>query len=141
MYIVLYAPTSVQRLLDFQKTVYCFNKHVPVIIKPVGAAAQIGVPEAHKLAYKMNKPLIILPEINDLFNVLNVSKVYYLSRNGRETSIEDIGIDDKTAIVIVGGEQEPGKKELEGVDIIRIKEIPGELPPIALISILLFMLK
>ncbi|MEM1832411.1 MAG: RecB-family nuclease, partial [Desulfurococcaceae archaeon] len=71
LYLALYSPSSVQRLLDFLKTVYAVNNVVPVVIKPFGAAAQVGVPEAHRISYKLSKPLIILPEIMDLKRLLS----------------------------------------------------------------------
>jgi SpoU rRNA methylase family enzyme len=139
-YIALYAPTSVQRVIDFIKTVYVFNKYIPVIIKPIGAAAQIGVPEAYKYAYRMGKPLIVLPEINDIIEVLNAEKTYYISLSGREVSITDIMGEEDSAIIINGGEQEPSKKELLNIDIIKPSEIPCNLPPVSLASIILYIL-
>jgi SpoU rRNA methylase family enzyme len=138
VFIALYSPTSVQRIIDFQKTVYAFPGSIPVIIKPVGAAAQIGVPEAHRIAYKRNKPLIILPEISDLRDVLGVGKIYYVSSIGEEIDVNEIA-GDEVALVISGGEHEPGKKELKDVKIVKFKNIPSSLPAIALTAILLYL--
>ena len=140
MFIALYSPTSVQRILDFQKTVYAFPDTIPIIIKPIGAAAQIGVPEAYRIAYKLNKSLIILPEISDLRNILGIDKIYYISDKGMETDIRDLP-DNNIALVISGGEYEPSKKELEIVNIIKFRGIPSDLPAIALIGIVLYLLK
>ncbi len=139
IYLVLYAPTSVQRIIDFLKTVYTWNNAVPVIIKPIGAAAQIGVPEAHRLAYKAGKPLIVLPEINDLREVLGLKNVYYITDYGETRKITDIII-EKTAFIINGGDQEPSKKELIDIEIIKLEEIPSNVPAIALATLILFIL-
>ncbi len=139
MFIALYSPTSVQRVIDFQKTVYSFPGHIPVIIKPVGAAAQIGVPEAHRIAYRMNKPLIVLPEIGDLRDVLGLKKIYYVSNSGEEINVSAL-TDRGSALIISGGEYEPGKKELEGVKIVKLENIPVNLPAIALTGIILYVM-
>lgn len=139
MYIALYGPTSVQRIIDFLKTVYALGGATPVIIKPVGAAAQIGVPEAHKIAYKLGKPLIVLPEITDLKELFKPPKIYYIANHGKEVELSKELLE--AAIIIRGGEQEPSKKELANVELIKIKDIPAEISPIALTGILLYMRK
>ncbi|MCD6301090.1 MAG: recombinase RecB [Staphylothermus sp.] len=139
MYLVLYAPTSVQRIIDFLKTVYAWNNAVPVIIKPIGAAAQIGVPEAHRLAYKAGKPLIVLPEINDLREVLGLKNIYCITDYGETKKITDI-VTEKTAFIISGGEQEPSKKELIDIETIKLEEIPMNIPATALTALILYVL-
>ncbi len=139
IYLVLYAPTSVQRIIDFLKTVYAWNNVVPVIIKPIGAAAQIGIPEAHRLAYKTGKPLIVLPEINDLREVLGLKNIYYVTDYGETRKITDI-ITEKAAFIICGGDQEPSKKELIDIEIIKLEEVPSNVPATALAALILFIL-
>ena len=139
IYLVLYAPTSVQRIIDFLKTVYAWNNALPVIIKPIGAAAQIGVPEAHRLAYKAGKPLIVLPEINDLKEVLGLENIYYITDYGETRKINDIII-EKTAFITSGGDQEPSKKELIDIETIKLEEIPSNVPATALAALILFIL-
>lgn len=139
MYIALYGPTSVQRIIDFLKTVYALGGATPVIIKPVGAAAQIGVPEAHKIAYKLGKPLIVLPEITDLKELFNPAKIYYITGHGKEVELGKELLE--AAIIIRGGEQEPSKKELVDVELVKIKDVPVEISPIALTGILLYVKK
>ena len=139
IYLVLYAPTSVQRIIDFLKTVYAWNNAVPVIIKPIGAAAQIGVPEAHRLAYKAGKPLIVLPEINDLREVLGLKNIYCITDYGETKKITDI-VTEKTAFIISGGEQETSKKELIDIETIKLEEIPMNIPATALTALILYVL-
>lgn len=142
IYIALYAPSSVQKLLDFLKTVYVGNA-IPVVIKPYGAAAQVGIPEAHKVAYKQGKPLIVLPEIKDLSNVVGCDCVYYITEEGREVDLQELVSPSscrKPALVICSSEQEPSKKELEGVEPIWIADIPRGIPATALTGILIYKL-
>lgn len=138
-FIILYAPSSVQRIIDFVRTVFLFKDWQPVIIKPIGAAAQIGVPEAYKIAYKQNKSLIILPEIKDIVDVLGISEIYYVDGQGEEIEISDLKKDD-IAIIINGGDQEPSKKELMRTNIVKIKNVDHALPPVGLTAIILYLL-
>lgn len=140
IYITLYAPSSVQRILDFVKTIYSYENAIPVIVKPIGAAAQIGVPEAYKHSYKVGKPLIILPELQDLFNVLGLKNLYYISPVGERISTESLR-GENIGIIVNGGGQEPSKKELEGIKIINIAEIPDNMPSISMIAIILYLLR
>lgn len=141
VYIVLYAPSSVQKLLDFLKAVYTSSGIVPVVVKPYGAAAQVGVPEAHRISYKMNKPLIVLPELSDLKNILGCNPLYYVSEEGEEIELASFLNEvmyGKPAIIISSGEQEPGRKELEGIKVTWIKDIPPGMPSTAITGILVY---
>ncbi len=140
-YLVLYGPTSVQRIIDFIKTVYAFKNAIPVIIKPIGAAAQIGVPEAYRYSYKIGKPMIILSELNDLCDVLKVGKSYYISPRGEKKHVKELAEKDNIAVIVPGGENEPSKKELEKIEVIALDEIPSDLPPVSFIALLLYLLK
>jgi len=140
-YICLYSPSSVQKIIDFVKTIISFKDYIPVIIKPVGAGAQIGVPEAYRYVYKAGRQLIILPDIDDLKTTLRVNEVYYIDPRGQRIDVKELKNKDNIAIVINSGEGEPGKKELEGVKIVFINELPEELPAISLTSIIIYMLE
>jgi SpoU rRNA methylase family enzyme len=143
MYIALYAPSSVQKLLDFLKTIYSVENTVPVIIKPFGAAAQVGVPEAHRLSYKLGKPLIILPELRDLRSILNCESIYYLGEEGVEVELDSVlseAIGRKTALVVNSGEQEPSRKELEDVKVIWPIDIPRGISATALAGVIAYKL-
>lgn len=141
LYIALYSPSSVQKLLDFLKTVYTVKSLIPVIIKPFGAAAQVGIPEAHRIAYKLGKPLIVLPELSDLKGILKCDPLYYLSEEGQEVDFPTLlsGISNKrVALTLSSGEQEPSGKELEGFTTIWLREVPAGVPCTALAGILVY---
>lgn len=141
IYIALYSPSSVQKLLDFIKTIYITSNLIPVIIKPFGAAAQVGVPEAYRVSYKMNKPLIILPEIRDLKQILGCNIVYYVVEEGVEiyiTKIFEEASSNKIALVVNSGEQEPSRKELEDTTPVWFKNTPQGFPPISLTGVIVY---
>jgi SpoU rRNA methylase family enzyme len=139
VYVALYAPSSVQKLLEFVKTIYASPRLVPVIIKPYGAAAQVGVPEAYKISYKLGKPLVLLPEISDLVDVLTCKQIYYLEESGTPVSLSSITTGgEKRAIIISSGEQEPSPRELSVVNTVWPSEIPRGISPIAVTGILVY---
>lgn len=139
-YAALYGTSSIQRLVDFVKIACSFEGIVPVVLKPIGAAAQIGVPEAYRHVYRVGRPLIVLLDINDLHEALGVREVYYVDSKGAKKSVKEIGSVDNIAIVVSGGEGEPSKKELERASVVQFEEVPPDLPPLATISIILYLL-
>lgn len=138
-YIALYSPSSVNVIVDFVKSMYVFKETIPVIIKPIGAGAQIGVPEAYKYSYRSSKPLIILPELNDVIEVLKPSKVFYYSNLGVEVEAEEIKKHDNY-VIIFSGEVELSKKELINVEPISIKGVPKELPVLSLATLVVYLI-
>ncbi len=137
----IYNVASVQRLLDFIKTVYAFGIGTPAIIKPSGAAAQVGVPEAHRFSYKYDKPLIVLPELTDLKEVLGIDKIYFLSKHGEEINIRNISLDEDMAIIIQGSDGEFTKAELQYGKPLKITNLPHDLPSHIKIAVLLYDIK
>jgi len=136
--IALYNVASVQRLLDFIKTVYAFNIGIPAIIKPSGAAAQVGVPEAHRISYRYERPLIVLPELSDLGDTLGIDEIYLLARNGEEVEISNIPLDKDLALVVHGGDGGFTKAELQYGKPVKISSLPSDLPPQTMIAIILY---
>lgn len=137
----IYNVASVQRLLDFIKTIYAFDIGIPAIIKPTGAAAQVGVPEAHRLSYKYDKPLIVLPELPDLREILRIDTIYFLSKHGEEISIRNILSNNDMAIIVQGSNGEFTKAELQYGIPLKITGIPHDLPSHIKIAILLYDIK
>jgi SpoU rRNA methylase family enzyme len=139
MYIVLYSPTGIHKVVEFLKTMYLVEGFTPVIVKPIGAAAQIGVPEAHKIAFKAGKPLIVLPELSDVSRILGASPVYYLSDEGEEKGFEEVfASSGNVAVVLNAGDVEPSRKELENVKTVWVKNFPKGLPAIALSGVIVY---
>ncbi|WFO75602.1 recombinase RecB [Desulfurococcaceae archaeon MEX13E-LK6-19] len=143
LFVILYNVSSVHKVIEFVKTAYAFDDNViPVIVKPIGAAAQIGVPEVNKLSYKLNKPLIVLPELKDIIDVLGIKDNYMVTSRGNEMLIDEIfNTNGDVAITINGGDTDFTKQELEYGKATTFKEIPLGLPSTALLAIILYRLK
>ncbi len=139
VYVVGHAPTSVQRLEDFAKFVFNFGEPVKALIitKPSGVAAQVGVPEVSKLAYKLDKRLLILPDIDDAIEIIAPDKVYTLSFDFGEE--KEIPFEGNEKILIIVGLTDPGLSKLEAQkgEAIRPKGVSGDIGPIASLALLL----
>ncbi|AAK40603.1 exonuclease [Saccharolobus solfataricus] len=119
LYFGLHNLTSNQRLLDFSKL--AFNvKYVKylVLTKVGGTAAQSGVPEVNKLAFKYNKPILVLPELKDAIELLKPEITLLVSQNAeKQIDFNDMIKHDKILIVFSG---------LEGGGFNKIEQSLGE---------------
>ena len=142
VFIVAHAPTSVQRLEDLAKLAFGFGEPVEglVVTKPSGAAAQIGVPEVSKLAYKLDKPFFVFPDIDDALELLKPQRVYTVSRDYGER-VEKLEVEGVTLIIV--GASEPGLSKLEASKgkAIYPRLAEGEVGPIGAAALLLAGLK
>ncbi|WP_338600009.1 RecB-family nuclease [Sulfolobus tengchongensis] len=119
LYLGLHNITSNQRLLDFSKL--AFNlKYVKylVITKVGGTAAQSGIPEISKLAFKYNKPILVLPELKDAIDLLKPEITVLVSQNSEKLiNFSDLGKYSKLLVVFSG---------IEGSGFNKIEQSLGE---------------
>ena len=129
--LAVYAPTSPQRLLDVARLAFSSNViDIFAVIKPSAMAAQVGVPEVGKLAYKMGRRLAILPQIQDLSEVMGVNTIAFLVHDESAYSLEEVlkESSESIAIVIQGGDTPFTKGDLAlGKPV---KHSMPEIPPI-----------
>lgn len=144
VYVALYSPSSVQKVVDFVKLAYSVKGLIPVILRPIGAGAQIGVPEAYKLSYKLSKPLVVLPEVKDLMEVLGITELLYIDENGDEVppdALRSAVTSGTCAIMFSSGEMEPSKKELEKARVVWMRGMPRGFPPLAQAAAIIYELQ
>ena len=136
--------TSSQRLIDFAKIVFNLGVEKLVITKASGTAAQVGIPEVGKLAFKVSKSLLILPDLKDSIELLKPSSVYLISSSARdEINIETLrskAEEDTMLIVFSGIESGFSKIEQSLGNYVKIPKLSQDLGPEAEAAILLYML-
>ena len=129
--LAVYAPTSPQRLLDVARLAFSSSVvDILAVIRPSAMAAQVGVPEVGKLAYKTGRRLAILPQIQDLSEVMGVSTIAFLVHDESAYSLEEVLKEsgESIAIVIQGGDTPFTKGDLAlGKPV---KHSMPEIPPI-----------
>ncbi len=74
LFIVLHNVHSAAKVIDTAQVVYGMDYHNFIISRAEGSAAQNGVPDANKLAMKMKKNFIVLPDLKDVLELLEVEK-------------------------------------------------------------------
>jgi len=145
IYLVAYAPTSPQRLIDLAKVAYSIDIVKGfIVIKPVGIAAQVGVPEAFKIAYKLGKSFLVLTNINDLKELLNIDNIVFIVQSSKDAiDIDDVihRIEGDIAIVVQAGETPFTKEELSQGYIAKINEFNNKLSPNAVAEATASLLK
>lgn len=140
--VVLHNVTSVQKLVDFVKVAYVLgDSNIQVVLSKVGGtAAQAGIPEVSKLAYKLGRNLIVLSDLKDVIELFKPEKVYFvtsISENGKNPLR---GHEDNIALVFNGLESTFPKTELALGEEIGIG-VKGEISPSNLLSIILYCSK
>lgn len=145
VYLVAYAPTSPHRLVDLARTAYSINiVRGFIAVKPVGMAAQVGVPEVFRIAYRLGKNFLVLSHIGELKELLNIDNVVFIVQSSKEA--DDIsGIVDKlensVAVVVQAGETPFIREDLLRGYIARIQEFDDKLSPNAVAEATASLLK
>ena len=69
IYIIVHNVSSVQRLTDIARFIltYTMKQEVPLLVlsRVSGSAAQTGLAEVSKLAYKLGRPILITEGLED----------------------------------------------------------------------------
>lgn len=141
---VLHNVSSVQRVVDMARLVYSLGFNELVITKAYGAAAQHGIPEAGRIALKMGKSLLVLPDLSDAIELLRPSKVFIVSFEHTENKDlnEFLNVKDNDVLLIIfnGGEPDFMPDEVKLGKTIYIPEANSRLGPIAEAGIILYTL-
>ncbi|RLE60299.1 MAG: hypothetical protein DRJ32_03145 [Thermoprotei archaeon] len=145
--VVLHNVYSPYRVVETSKIVYSMGFKVLVVSKALGAAAQIGVPEAQKIALKKNRCFMYLPDLPDVVELFPSKNVLLFS--SKESAIEEttfselfLPLLDGERIILVFSGIDTGftKRELNIGKPIYIRNLP-EISSLGLIAITLHELR
>lgn len=73
VYVVLHNVHSASKTIETAQVVYGLGFPNYVVSKAEGSAAQSGVPDANRLALKMKRNFMVLPDLRDVLEVLSIS--------------------------------------------------------------------
>ena len=113
---VLHNVTSSQKVNEAAKLVYGLQFKNFVVTKAGGSAAQIGVPEAQKLALKMGRNFFYLSDLDDVIELFKPEKVLTIvPKKYTNTSLENVldKMKKNSTIVVVFGGLEPGLSKVD----------------------------
>jgi len=137
--IVLHNVSSTQRIIDFAKLVFNMNINYFIVTKVGGVGAQAGIPEVSKIAYKNNKPFIVLPDLKDAIELFKPESVFIFTQAAEKTFNKDL-IRDKNRVMFVFSGNEVGfnKLELNLGEPVKIEGLNNEISSVALAGIVAY---
>ncbi len=146
LFIVLHNVHGVQRIVDMVKVVKAFKNIISTLIitKAIGAAAQSGVPEGFKIAFKENLKMIYLQDLNDIKELINPEMIYLVTPRFTEEAskivdlIKDIKNGKRVAIVFCGLDSGFTKSELKLGKPLCIENLQDYIGPVAEAAIILY---
>ncbi len=144
---VLHNVHSVNRVVEFAKVVYGVGVEVCVISKAIGSAAQSGVPEAHKMAFRKGKAFLFVADVEDAIELMRPDVIYVVVPPDLTGEVFDASeaakavVEGKKVMLIYGG-LEPGltKREMGLGKPVTIDAIEADVGPVAYAAITLHSL-
>jgi len=134
---------SVQRLVDMARLVYSLDLELLVASKVYGAAAQSGVPEVMRLAFKANRGFLVLPDIGDAVELLKPDVTLVVSLDYAEDFIDPFNppvYSGRLLVVFNGGEPDFSASEARVGKPVYIRGVSRRLGAVAEASIILYSL-
>ncbi|MDW8003632.1 MAG: RecB-family nuclease [Thermofilaceae archaeon] len=135
---------SQQKVVEVARVVYGLGFQVFIVTKASGTAAQTGVPEAQKLAIRLNRTLFYLPDLPDAIEVLKPDKVVLVvPRKYAQVELLKVARELSGKLLIVFGGAEPGlsKKELEMGLAVYPDYVEEDLGTTGLVAVSLYLLR
>ncbi len=120
VFVALHNVQSVNRLVDTAQVVYGLGFHSLIISKAEGSAAQTGVPDANKMALKMNRNFMVLSDLPDVMEVLEikeplliVSPMLAKERIDLDDLVERLLRGERLLIVFAGSSSSFSRREMD----------------------------
>jgi SpoU rRNA methylase family enzyme len=140
--LVLNNTSSPSRVMDFIRIGSAMGIKEFAYTKIYGAAAQTGIPDAFKYAYKNGLSIIIMPTLEDFVETVNPGLTVLFSGTGHvlDEVLKDNTSTSTIAMVFDGSDAgfDPLEKKL-GIQVY-LRDVPGKLPVVAEVALSLYIL-
>jgi len=120
VFVVLHNVHAVSKVIETAQVVYGLGFKNFVVTRAAGSAAQTGVPDANRLALKMKRNFIILPDLVDVKELLDIeqpllvpSPVLTKERLDLDNVSNDIKSGERIVIVVSGSNSSFSRKEMD----------------------------
>lgn len=120
VYVVLHNVHSASKVLETAQVVYGLGYQNYVVSKAEGSAAQSGVPDANRLAIKMKRNFMVLPDLPVVLETLCFDHVLLIPSPKLTKARVDPGrllnrlrAGERTAIVLSGSTSSFSRKEMD----------------------------
>ena len=147
VFVVLHNVHSLQRVIELAKITYGLGYSSFIVSKAVGTAAQVGVPEAQKIAFKCGGRLVFVADLTDAVDLLHPDVIYLFAPKPYGRVPYDSGdvldhLADGSSVMLVFGGLEPGlsSKDLS-MGFSTYLDVPGDIGSIGSASIVLYQLR
>jgi SpoU rRNA methylase family enzyme len=120
IYIVLHNVHSASKTLETAQVVYGLGYQNYVVSKAEGSAAQSGVPDANRLAIKMKRNFMVLPDLPVVLDTLDFDYVLLIpspkltkTRLDAGNILERLRAGERIAVVLSGSTSSFSRKEMD----------------------------
>jgi SpoU rRNA methylase family enzyme len=145
VFVVLHNVHAVSKVIETAQVVYGLGFNNFVVSKAEGSAAQTGVPEANRLAVKMKRSFMVMPNLSDVLEVLNVEHPLMITSPKlvkEHIDLHNFGNQkgERLVIVLSGSNSSFSRKEM---DIGDCKSLDSQIDigPAGTAAVLLYALK
>jgi SpoU rRNA methylase family enzyme len=144
---VLHNTNSSQRVADTARIAFGLGYKTLVISKAVGPAAQIGLPEAQKLAIRYNANIIFLSDLSEVIELLqpDVTLVVVPGKYGGANLSETLSklsqrLSEIKKVLLVFGGSEPGltQKEMKLGEVVHPDGVIEDIGTVGTVAITLY---
>ncbi len=141
LYIIVHNISSVQRLSDIARFILTYTKkhEVPLLVlsRVSGSAAQTGLAEVSKLAYKLGRPILITEGLEDTLQIIKPEKCFIVLGQGEEIDsvLKELEENKKVALILPGSEAAFSKYEASLATPIKVNGLTEENGIVPLIAI------
>jgi len=118
--VVLHNIHSASKTIETAQVVYGLGYSNFIVSKAEGSAAQAGVPDANRLALKMKKNFMVLPDLKDVLEVIGIenpllitSPVLIKERLDLDQLSERAKSGERIAILLSGSTSSFSRKEMD----------------------------
>lgn len=120
IYVVLHNVHSASKTVETAQVVYGLKYQNYVVSKAEGSAAQSGVPDANRLAIKMKRNFMVLPDLPVVLETLGFDYVLLIpspkltnNRLNFENLLERAQSGERVAVVLSGSTSSFSRKEMD----------------------------
>ncbi|NWF97176.1 MAG: exonuclease [Candidatus Thorarchaeota archaeon] len=120
VFVVLHSVHSVYRVVETAQVVYGLGFPTLAISKAEGSAAQTGIPEANRLALKMKRSFMVLPDLPDVIEALGVDRPLMITspmltkeRVDFNTLAQEVKSGQRVMIALCGTSSSFSRKEMD----------------------------
>ncbi len=108
---VIHNISSVPKMVEYARVAIGYGFNTIVYSRVFGAAAQQGIGEVFKMALRHNASIVVLPDINDVVDLLKPDTVLFVSRPHRGSTLFTADLVKGRTMIVVNGSDLPFVEE------------------------------